>query len=263
MTRLISLAELQSIEKVREQEILEARAIQSAMLPGVALRTRQVHIAYEFQPFTEVGGDFLDYFSLTDDTIGLYLGDVTGKGLPAAMYSALAVGTLRGVHKTGTAPAAVLAQFNKRLMIRGMSLRYSAVQYAVLDPRSGWVRIASAGMPGPLLIQQRGCLVLQLSGIPPGMLPGSDYEAQELRLDPGDSLLFVSDGLTDAVNFENDMFSVDHLAAACSHLHRQSPERILARVFAEVEQFSRGHAQQDDRTAAVLQFLGDSRDGER
>src|SRR4029077_8941010 len=85
-----------NIEKLREEELEEARAIQSVMLPGQALRAGSVRISHEFQPIAAVGGDFLDYFQLSDGTIGLYLGDVSGKGLPAAMYAALAVGTLRG-----------------------------------------------------------------------------------------------------------------------------------------------------------------------
>jgi len=73
------------------------------MLPQGTLRTPDVTVCYQFQPFHEVGGDFLDFFTLTDGVIGIYLGDVRGKGLPAALYAALAVGTLRGVHKTGAA----------------------------------------------------------------------------------------------------------------------------------------------------------------
>src|SRR5579859_4129656 len=119
------------IEKLREEELEEARAIQSVMLPGQALRTGGVRISHEFQPLAAVGGDFLDYFQLSDGSIGLYLGDVSGKGLPAAMYAALAVGTLRGVHKTGQPPCNVLATLNRRLLVRGVPRRYSAAQYAI------------------------------------------------------------------------------------------------------------------------------------
>jgi serine phosphatase RsbU (regulator of sigma subunit) len=107
MNTIAPVLESQSLERLREQELEEARSIQSVMLPSEALRTEKVIISHEFQPVSEVGGDFLDYFELTDGSIGLYLGDVAGKGLPAAMYAALAVGTLRGVHKTGQShPAA-------------------------------------------------------------------------------------------------------------------------------------------------------------
>jgi hypothetical protein len=101
--------ELHTLEKLREEELEEARAIQSVMLPAESLRAGAVMISHEFQPVAAVGGDFLDYFQLTDGSVGLYLGDVSGKGLPAALYAALAVGTLRGVHKTGTSPHDVLA----------------------------------------------------------------------------------------------------------------------------------------------------------
>src|ERR1700738_5323754 len=126
----VPLLEL-SIEKLREEELEEARSIQSVMLPAEPLRAGAVRISHEFQPVAAVGGDFLDYFELADGSIGLYLGDVSGKGLPAAMYAALAVGTLRGVHKTGQSPALVLSTLNRRLMIRGTPRRHAAMQYAV------------------------------------------------------------------------------------------------------------------------------------
>jgi serine phosphatase RsbU (regulator of sigma subunit) len=93
--------ELNEIEKLGEEELEEARAIESVMLPAESLRAGALTIGHQFQPMAAVGGDFLDYFELTDGSIGLCLGDVSGKGLPAAMYAALAVGTLRGVHKIG------------------------------------------------------------------------------------------------------------------------------------------------------------------
>jgi len=95
----VTLPEL-AIEKLREEELEEARAIQSVMMPAEPLRVGAVRISHAFQPVAAVGGDFLDYFEMSDGSIGLYLGDVSGKGLAAAMYAALAVGTLRGVQKT-------------------------------------------------------------------------------------------------------------------------------------------------------------------
>jgi len=95
------------IFKLREEELEEARAIQSVMLPAELLHAGRVSISHAFQPMAEVGGDFLDYFELTDGSVGLYVGDVSGKGLPAAMYAALAVGTLR----VFTRPGSRLAMF--------------------------------------------------------------------------------------------------------------------------------------------------------
>src|SRR5579863_3118573 len=114
MDTLLLPPELRSIEKLREQDLEEARTIQNVMLPAHPLRTEEDTISHEFQPAAEVGGDYLDYFTLSDGSIGLYIGDVSGKGLPAALYAALAVGTLRGVHKTGQHPGRVLATLNER-----------------------------------------------------------------------------------------------------------------------------------------------------
>src|SRR6202023_1013943 len=160
--------ELQAIEKLREEELEEARSIQSVMLPAEPLRVGKVKISHSFQPIAEVGGDFLDYFELADGTVGLYVGDVSGKGLPAAMYAALAVGTLRGVHKTGQEPCTVLSTLNRRLLVRGVPRRYSVAQYAIFDPRTAEMRITSAGMPGPFHLSSQGCRALEIPGLPAG-----------------------------------------------------------------------------------------------
>src|SRR5215831_13507001 len=184
-----------AIEKLREEELEEARSIQSVMLPAEALRTGKITISHAFQPMAEVGGDFLDYFELTDGSVGLYVGDVSGKGLPAATYAALAVGTLRGVHKTGQSPGDVLSMLNRRLLIRGTPRRHAAVQYAVFNPRLREMQIASAGMPCPFHISPHGCRLVEISGIPPGLFATTvAYETSKLTLTPGDSVLFLTDG---------------------------------------------------------------------
>jgi phosphoserine phosphatase RsbU/P len=120
--------DLLSVEKLREEELDEARAIQSGMLPTQPLRIGGITISHEFQPAALVGGDYLDYFSLPEGMIGMYVGDVSAKGPPAAMYAALAVVTRRGIHKTGQHPAQVTALLNKRLLLRGIPARYTAIQ---------------------------------------------------------------------------------------------------------------------------------------
>lgn len=246
--------DIPSLEILREQELVEARAIQNAMVPGESLQTAEVEVSHAFQPYEQVGGDFLDYFTLSDGSVGLYIGDVSGKGLPAALYAALSVGTLRGVHKTGTAPDAVLGQLNRRMMLRGVSHRYAAVQYANLDPWNGTLRIAGAGMPGPLHLSKQGCGWLHLCGIPPGMFTQASYEMKALALEPGDSLIFISDGITDAMNEAGEIYGLERVTSFCSKIGEQKPAELLTLLFDEVERFSRGRAQQDDRTAAILHF---------
>jgi len=254
MTTTALPLELQVIEKLREEELEEARAIQGVMLPAESLRAGAVMISHEFQPIAAVGGDFLDYFQLSDESVGLYLGDVSGKGLPAALYAALAVGTLRGVHKTGTPPHEVLATLNRRLMLRSMPRRHTAIQYAVFDPRSHQLQIASAGMPGPFHLTAKGCRVLDLTGIPPGFFPATMYETTSLQLQRGDSVIFCTDGITDAFAPDGEQFGIERLQELCDAHRPPSPTELLRRIFAAVAEFSRGREQHDDMAAAVFQF---------
>jgi sigma-B regulation protein RsbU (phosphoserine phosphatase) len=171
------------------------------------------------------------------------------------LYAALAVGTLRGVHKTGTPPAAVLSTLNRRVMLRGISPRFAAVQYACLDPRTGTLRIASAGMPDPLILSTRGCRELELRGIPPGMFPETQYESETVQLERGDPLIFLSDGFSESQNCAGDFFGMDGVKNVCRSLWKSSPEEILGKLTEAVASFSHRQQQQDDRTAAVLRCM--------
>jgi sigma-B regulation protein RsbU (phosphoserine phosphatase) len=203
----------------------------------------------------EVGGDFLDYFQLADGSVGLYVGDVSGKGLPAAMYAALAVGTARGVHKTGQAPGSVLSTLNRRLMIRGTPRRHAVMQYAIFDPRSREMQIARAGMPYPFHLSAGGRRIVEIKGIPPGLFdPAVVYETETILLEPGDSVLFCTDGITEAFNTERVGVGIEGIQAICrTHAHGL-PAELLGRLFSAVERFTRGRAQHDDMAAAVFHY---------
>ena len=246
------LMDLQALEKLREEELEEARAIQNVMLPAESLRAGAVTISHEFQPLAAVGGDFLDYFELMDGNIGLYVGDVSGKGLPAALYAALAVGTLRGVHKTGISPSEVLALLNRRLLLRGIPRRYAAIQYAVFNPRTREMHIAGAGMTGPFHLSASGCRLLQLPGMPPGLFPAANYESLTVQLKPGDSMFFLTDGLTDAADTRGEQFGIERLHLFCSENRFVRPTEFLEKAFARVDAYSAGSEQQDDMTATLF-----------
>jgi phosphoserine phosphatase RsbU/P len=256
MHTTVPLLDLQALEKRREEELEEARAIQSVMMPTESLRAGPVIISHEFQPMAAVGGDFLDYFELPNGNTGLYLGDVCGKGLPAALYAALAVGTIRGVHKTGIAPSDVLTTMNRRLLVRGVPRRHAAIQYAVFDPRTRQMHIASAGMTGPFHLSASGCRQLALSGIPPGLFPDVNYESLTIQLKPGDSVFFCTDGLTDAYDTRGEQFGVERLYLFCIENRLAPPRELLEKVFAAVDNFSAGCEQQDDMAATLFHFAG-------
>jgi sigma-B regulation protein RsbU (phosphoserine phosphatase) len=254
-TALLPL-DLHSIEKLREQELEEARIIQNVMLPAHPLRTAGVTISHDFQPAAEVGGDYLDYFGLSDGTVGLYIGDVSGKGLPAALYAALAVGTLRGVHKTGQDPGRVLSTLNERLLLRGIPGRHTAIQYALFDPSTARLRIVSAGMPGPLLLRENQPQVLHVAGLPPGLFPAATYDELTVELQPGNSLLFCTDGLTDARNISDRDFGIEGIQDVCRRHAGESPLDLLGHLFFTIQDFTTNCKQRDDMTAAYFHFAG-------
>jgi sigma-B regulation protein RsbU (phosphoserine phosphatase) len=141
-------------------------------------------------------------------------------------------------------------------MIRGMPRRHTAIQYAVFDPQRQELRIASAGMPGPFHLCAKGCSTLELSGIPPGLFAATSYETLTLRLQPGESVLFCTDGITDAFDRDGEQFGIERLQELCDAHALISPTELLGRIFAAVEDFSRGREQHDDMAAAVFQFCG-------
>src|SRR6202050_2052131 len=118
---------------ITEFEREEARQIQQSLLPAGPLRGTSFEITYRFSPYAGVGGDFADFFELPDGQVGLYIGDVVGKGLAAALYAALVMGLLRGLHKSGANPAESLALLNRRMLVRPVTGRYATTLYALFD----------------------------------------------------------------------------------------------------------------------------------
>ncbi|MGB7436554.1 MAG: SpoIIE family protein phosphatase [Candidatus Acidiferrum sp.] len=246
--------ELAAIQKLHHDELEEARIIQRAMFPSRPLHEFDIIISHQFQALPEVAGDYLDYFSLLDGTIGLYIGDVSGRGLPAALYAALSIGTLRGIHKTGQRPGRVLALLNERLCLRGIPARHTSIQYALFYPATGEMIISSAGMPGPFLLRGQECHVLEIAGIPPGLFSGISYDEFSIKLQPGDSVLFCSDGLANARNVHGQEFGLEAIQALCRRHTGDVPLDLLGHAFAAVENFTRDCSPSDDMTATVFHY---------
>lgn len=232
----------------------EAREIQLSLLPARMLETPACEVAYRFSPFAEVGGDFADFFCLSDGQIGIYVGDVVGKGLPAAMYAALVMGMLRGIHKTGENTATALAILNERLLQRPVTGRYAATLYAVFDPVSLRLNFSNAGLPYPLLVSASGCRALACGGLPSGLLPGSSYEAYSVQLAPGDAVLFATDGLHELRDEQGTDFTWEKLRQIWLQCAGKPPKQSLDLLFEEAARFSSNGHQDDDATAVVLRI---------
>jgi CheY-like chemotaxis protein len=236
-----------------ELVVSEACLVQKLLLPREPLLGANFEVTYLTRAFNEFGGDFLDYFCLSDGQLGIYMGDVVGKGLPAAMYAALALGSLRSIRKTGEEPAAILELFNKRLLVRPVASRYCASQYAVFDPVSLELRVANAGLPFPLHLSASGCRPLGEGGLPSGLFEFASYDQNNLRLAPGDAILFATDGLSEASDKHGEQFGMSRLIDLCAMLDYNAPDLFLRSVFDAIEKFTGGQ-QSDDMTAVVLKI---------
>lgn len=239
-------------DRICEEHSEEAKIIQSSLLPSKGLCHEAVEIAFRFIPYSDVGGDFADFFRLPDGLIGIYLGDVVGKGLPAAMYSALVMGTLRGIHKTGTDAAHVLALLNERLVQRPIRGRFCSTLYALFNPATRELIFSNAGMPRPLLISAAGCRQLGEGGLPSGMFAGATYDRHHVQLGPEDGVLFASDGLHELRNADGVEFCNARMEEVWTECRRKSATESLDFVFDRRLAFCDGRRPDDDITAVVL-----------
>jgi serine phosphatase RsbU (regulator of sigma subunit) len=233
----------------------EAKLIQASLVPTKGLCHASVEIAFRFLPLLEVGGDFADFFLLPDGLIGIYLGDVVGKGLPAAMYSALVMGVLRGIHKTGTDTANVLTRLNERLVQRPIVGRFCSTLYALFNPDTRELIFSNAGMELPLLAGGGTCRQLGEGGLPSGMFPGATYERHVVQLAPGDCVLFTTDGLHDVRNREGIEFCAAQMNEVWAQCGRKSAPESVDFLFKSLLAFSIGSMPHDDITTVVLKVL--------
>jgi phosphoserine phosphatase RsbU/P len=230
----------------------EGHAIQRALLPPTSLIAQGFDVSYRLFSFADVGGDFLDYFELPSGCLGLYLGDVVGKGLAAAMYAALAQGTLRGIHKNGQRPVDVLELFNRRLRVRAVSRRYCAAQYAVYDPARLELRFSNAGLPLPLHYSASDCRALGAGGLPSGLFDNVRYEEHCTQLAPGDVVVFATDGLHEMTDSRGEFYGASRVTQLRRGRGLISAEEVLEGLFADMGEFAAGRPHEDDVTAVAL-----------
>jgi serine phosphatase RsbU (regulator of sigma subunit)/CHASE1-domain containing sensor protein/anti-sigma regulatory factor (Ser/Thr protein kinase) len=244
--------ELESFYYSVEQELGTARSIQHALLPKDLPKLQGWKIAYHYQPAREVGGDFYDFLRLDEGRIGLVIGDVSGKGIAAALVMANTQSVLRAVARRGNiAPGQVLAEANEVLYAYIPSGTFVTCFYGVLDLESGRLVYANAGHDPPYSQRGGDAQELRARGMPLGLMPGMPYEEKEAVLAAGDDLLLYSDGLVEAHDPEGDMFGFPRLRKLIMAQSAGSGEELVDFLLAELTRFTGTDSEQEDDITLV------------
>jgi serine phosphatase RsbU (regulator of sigma subunit)/predicted ester cyclase len=247
--------ELREREQV-EQELQVARGIQQATLPKEAPGLEGWQINPFYRPAKEVGGDFYDFHPISEDRLGVVVGDATGKGVPAALVMSTTCGMLQLAAQAldSVSPSKVLERVNETLAARITPNMFVTCFYAILDPRSGSLSYANAGHTLPCCKRHNEDHADELiaRGMPLGLMPGMPYEEKETTLMPGDVVLFCTDGLVEAHSPQGEMFGSPRLRNLLSD--RTKGERGLGTaLMEELERFTgEGWKQEDDITLLTL-----------
>lgn len=246
--------ELKERERI-DQELQLARRIQQALLPKEIPQLGGWDIVPYYRPAREVGGDFYDFLPLKNGNFGLVIGDVSGKGIAAALVMANTQSVLRTVVQTNEAPGQVLRQTNEVLWNYIPPNMFVTCFYGILDPTSGRLVFANAGHNPPCCLNREQVTDLLARGMPLGLMPGMAYEEKETVLLPEDGVLFYSDGLVEAHNPQREMLGSSRLRALMADKAPGASE-LTAKVIEELGRFTgEDWEQEDDLTLVALQRL--------
>lgn len=247
------------LEQQRLQQQLEsAHSIQQSFMPQKFPHTAsdRFSVAAQNIPATAVGGDLFDFFEIDTQRVGLVIGDVSGKGVPAALYMARLISDLRYYSHIHDRPQAVMQTINDLLYERSQQGMFVTLVYLLLDRLTGELTITNGGHLPPLWFQaqtQRCQLVDHGAGIPLGILPQIELSEHQVQLQPGDQILLYTDGIIEAKNDRGKMFSLDRLRQIFGQ-PRSHPQSLIDELVQQVRKFSRRMPQHDDITLLAIQW---------
>jgi len=235
-----------------ERDLRRAQEIQMHLMPGIAPKIPGLEIGLHFQPARELGGDLYEFLAYGRDRHVIVVGDVSGKGAPAALYGAMASGTLRSLAPQRLPPPDMMKQLNTLFLERKIEGHFITLSYAIWEPRTKTLSLANSGMPLPILVRKGQCRGIRAEGIPLGLLEHTEYQAITVHLETGDLLAFFSDGITEANNLQHEEFSSRRLENLLRQSAQKPPQEIVRLVFEELREFEGGRPQRDDETLVLL-----------
>ena len=250
VAQLVRQQQLEALERQRiEQELRVARLIQQFLLPKEVPSVVGWEVSAYYQPARAVGGDFYDFIYFPDGRIGFVIGDVTDKGVPAALVMATTRTLLRTTAEQFVAPGAVLERTNNQLVENIPPKMFVTCLYALLEPATGHLVFANAGHDVPFRRTAEGVVELRARGMPLGLLPGMQYEQHETTLRPGECVLFYSDGLVEAHSPTREMFGFPRLQAL---MGEPTGENLVPFLLDRLHDFTGPHWEQEDDVTMVL-----------
>jgi sigma-B regulation protein RsbU (phosphoserine phosphatase) len=238
------------------RELAIARNVQHGLFPEECPKGPGWEASAHFLPASVLGGDLYDFYKIGDDVLGLAVGDVAGKGVPAALYGAFASGSVRARAFARHLPADLLAGVNRTLRRRGVEGLYCTLAFALFDFGTRRVRLANSGLPYPLHFRAASerCEAVELPGLPLGTFDGATYEERTLELAAGDVFVFHSDGVTEARGGEEE-YGQARLLRRVEEGARLSAPQLGESILEDVKEFTGGRAPEDDLTLVVVKIL--------
>ncbi|MDZ7261663.1 MAG: SpoIIE family protein phosphatase [candidate division KSB1 bacterium] len=245
----------EKLEKQRmEEEIFLAREIQRMLLPQRFPRGKNFEISAINIPSKEVGGDYYDFIEIDNFKIGIAIGDIAGKGIPAALLMSNLQATFRASSGRRGGAAQVMTEVNTQISHTTSPEKYATFFYGIFDSRNLTFTYSNAGHNFPIWYRQKGeCKFLREGDLIIGIQPDLQYNEYSIQLQPGEVLIFYTDGVTEALNTEGVEFGEDRLLEVISNQTWNTTEELRNKIFERVMHFTRGTSQHDDLTLVILQ----------
>ncbi len=239
-------------ERQLERDITMAREVQLRLLPPKAPSHPHAEMAVRFLPARTIGGDLYDFLEYGSNRTAIVLGDVSGKAAPAALFAALVSGIMRAAAAQEPGPAAMLTLLNDALQERKLESQYVTMLFTLWNDENQTLQVANSGAVQPVFCRAGQSVTIKTEGFPLGMFPDVKYEELSVATQPGDVLVFVSDGIGDAENDQEEMYGSDRLAELLCASRDLPAAEIAEAILADVSRFQGTHDRFDDETIIVL-----------
>ena len=243
-------------EKRLERDLALARELQFRLLPQVLPKLRDLEVAAKFVPARAIGGDLYDFVNYSLSRLGIVIGDVSGKGAPAAIYAALVNGILRSHAPIEPGPAEMLSAVNNSLGERRIEGQFVSIIYAVWDDAERTLQVANSGLPRPIYCHNGKVEVIEATGLPLGLFDDADYDEFNFRAKPGDLFVFFSDGILDARNNAGELFGRQRVEQIVSRAADKSADWIVDTLFKAVLEHAGSEDPFDDQTVVAIKVKG-------